>query len=129
MLLVPQITRRSDAHFVEGEFTRRVIHYAHLLTFVVVCILVCHHVNFVTSHVILASERLGFVHLLISTVLANAQLVAVRGHGVAGSRRIGKRWHSVVVGFGIDLHRMLLLLSFAVILGGGFGAVGAIYLS
>jgi hypothetical protein len=100
-----------------------------LLTFIIVSVFVRNHVYLVTSNIILASERLSFVHLLISTVLANAQLVAVRGHGVAGSRRIGKRWHSVVVGFGIDLHRMLLLLSFAVILGGGFGAVGAIYLS
>lgn len=100
-----------------------------MLTFIIVSVFVRNHVYLVTSNIILASERLSFVHLLISTVLANAQLVAVRGHGVAGSRRIGKRWHSVVVGFGIDLHRMLLLLSFAVILGGGFGAVGAIYLS
>ena len=100
-----------------------------MLTFIIVSVFVCNHVYLVTSYIVLAAERLGLVHLLISTILANAQLVAVRGHGVAGSRRVRKRWHSVVGGFGIDLHRMLLLLGFAVILGGRFGAVGAIYLS
>ena len=48
---------------------------------------------------------------------------------MAGSRRVRKRWHSIVGDLGIDLHGMLLLLSFAVILGGRLGAVGAIYLS
>lgn len=100
-----------------------------MLTFIIVPVFVCNHVYLVTSYIVLAAKRLSLVHLLISTVLANAQLVAVRGHGVAGSRRVRKRWHSVVGGFGIDLHRMLLLLSFAVILGGRLGAVGAIYLS
>ena len=81
-----------------------------------------------TSHVVLASERLGFVHLLISTVLMNAQLITVGGHGVAGSGRIRKRRHSIVVNFGINLHGMLLLIILAVIFRRWFGAVGAINL-
>lgn len=79
------------------------------------------------SYIILASKGLSFVHLLVAAVLI-AEIVAVGGLGVARSRRIRKRRHSVVVGFGISLDQMLLLLSLAVIFGIWLGAVSAIHL-
>ena len=62
LLLIPQVSRRANTHFVEGELTWRVVHYAHLFTFVVT--LVVYHVYFVAPNIILTAESLSLVHLI-----------------------------------------------------------------
>lgn len=105
LLLVPQVSWRTDAHLVQGELARRVVHDAYLLSLVRLGV---HHVDLVASDIAAFSTtyRLSFVHRVL--VLQNAQIVSIRSHGMTWRRWMGQRRNSLLVLLVFDIQRVLL---------------------